>query len=111
MGTRSVTLHGSLIGQIWMPCTTATLEVTADLTDIARRFINADGSGLIDAIKNVVDGAGDFRSARLTADSYIRISHARPYSCDGRKISGLTRYVDVAALPSLADYVSAVYAD
>jgi hypothetical protein len=105
--TSTVTLYGTLTGRIWMPAVTATLPVKADLRDIARRFVNADGSGLVDAIKSVVDGAGDFQSAKLTPDSYVLIEHERPYRLWGRTIHGYSRYVMVAALPSLADYVAA----
>jgi hypothetical protein len=102
---RSVTLHGSLVGDIWMPQVTATLEVTDDLKERAARFINAEGSGLIDAVKSVVDGAGDFRSARLTADSYVCIEHWT-YNATSQVGTRRTRIVDCATLPSLTGYVA-----
>ena len=104
--TRSVTLYGSLVGEIWMPATTATLPVRADLLDIASRFVGADGSGLTEAVRAVVDGAGDFRCARLAPDSRVVFEHRR-WSADGSRTTSHTRHVDVASLPSLADYVSA----
>jgi hypothetical protein len=107
---RSVTLHGALVGDIWMPAVTATLPVREDLRAIAKRFVNADGSGLVDAVKSVVDGAGDFRSARLTPDSYVKISHTRQ-TAPGDRVVTVSRYVLVSDLPSLADYVSAEWPD
>jgi hypothetical protein len=104
---RSVMLYGTLTGRIWMPAIDAELPVDEDLASIARRFVNADGSGLVDAVKSVVDGAGDFQSAKLTPDSYVLIKHERPYQLWGRTIHGFSRYVMVKDLPSLADYVAA----
>jgi hypothetical protein len=102
----TVTLYGTLTGRIWMPAAEATMPVKEDLRAIARRFVNQDGSGLIDAIKSVVDGAGDFQSAKLTPDSYVLIKPERPYQLWGRIIHGFSRYVMVKDLPSLADYVA-----
>ena len=104
---RSVTLHGTLVGDIWMPAVEAQLPVTVDLTREARRYVNATGSGLVDAVKAAVDGAGDFQSARLTCDSFIRIEHVWhvPYAVN-RQVT-FARFVDVTDLPSLADYVAA----
>ena len=104
---RSVTLHGTLVGDIWWPVVEAQMPVTVDLTREARRYVNATGSGLVDAVKAAVDGAGDFQSARLTADSYIRVQHVWhvPYAVN-RRVT-FERVVDVTSLPSLADYVAA----
>ena len=104
---RSVTLHGTLVGDIWMPAVEAQLPVTVDLTREARRYVNATGSGLVDAVKAAVDRAGDFQSARLTRDSFIRIEHVWhvPYAVN-RRVT-FARFVDVTDLPSLADYVAA----
>jgi hypothetical protein len=98
-----VTLRGALVGKIWMPGVTAQLIIAENLLDIDRR---REG-GLIDAIKSVVDNAGDFQSAKLTADSFVRIEHSKSFY-DGKigRAVTLTRYIDVANLPSLADYVS-----
>lgn len=73
--------------------------------DLAR-CVNATGSGLVDAIRATVDGAGDFGSARLSADSFVMIEHRRIGPPDGRRIACRMRRVDVADLPSLADYVT-----
>jgi hypothetical protein len=107
MNGSTVTLYGTLTGRVWMPAVTATQPVREDLRAIARRFVNQDGSGLVDAVKSVVDGAGDFQSAKLTPDSYVLIKHERPYRLWGRTIHGYSRYVMVKDLPSLADYVAA----
>lgn len=104
-GRRRVTLHGTLTGPIWMPATDAQLPVSVDLTAEAARYVNATGSGLIDAVKSAVDGAGDFRSARLTADSFVLIEHRKLGAPDGT-VRYWVRRVDVADLPSLADYVA-----
>lgn len=103
---RSVVLYGTLTGDLWQPYVAGTLSVKEDLCAIARRFVNADGSGLVDAIRSIVNNAGDFRYARLTPDSYVLIKHERPYRLWDRTIHGYSRYVAVADLPSLADYVS-----
>ncbi len=103
---RTVRLYGTLTGDIWMPYTEAQLPVSVDLRAESRRYVNATGSGLVDAVKAAVDGAGDFRSARLTADSFVLIEHRKLGPPDGR-VRSWARRVDVANLPSLADYVAA----
>ena len=73
------------------------------LTRIASTYVNATGSGLVEAAQSLCDD-GDFQSARLTGDSCIRIEHRR------RRPDGWTsrvRVVDVTNLSSLADYVAA----
>jgi hypothetical protein len=107
--SRSATLYGCLVGRIWWPSEEdATLPITVDLRAEARRYVNAHGSGLVDAIRATVDGAGDFRCARLTAESFVLIEHRDDDYSSGR--SGRIRYrarrVDVADLPSLAEYVA-----
>jgi hypothetical protein len=99
---RSVTLVGTLEGPIWMPAATAQKPVQADLTRMAAGYVNANGSGLIEAVKGLTDD-GDFRSARLTGDSVVRIEHRRLRR--NRWISRV-RTVDVTTLPSLAGYVA-----
>ncbi len=113
MEARKLTLVGSLVGDLWMPGVRAQMEVREDLGRMAARFVHANGSGLVDAIKSVVDGAGDFRAAKLTADSFVQIDHdhIRPYTSHGLTITRNTRYVDVNTLPSLAEYVSDEYAE
>jgi len=99
---RTVTLIGTLEGPIWMPAVTAQKPVQADLTRIASTYVNATGSGLAEAAQSVTDD-GDFQSARLTADSFVRIEHRwlRPTGWTSR-----VRVVDVTNLPSLAGYVA-----
>jgi len=99
---RAVTLVGTLEGPIWWPAVTAQKPIQADLTRIAAGYGNATGSGLIEAIESVTDD-GDFRSARLTGDSFVHIEHRR------LRANGWTsrlRMVVVTNLPSLADYVA-----
>jgi hypothetical protein len=103
MTARTVTLYGTLTGAIWAGCE-AQLPVTVDLRREAARFVNANGSGLVDAIRSAVDDAGDFISARLTADSFVSIEHRRLGPPDGT-IRSWARIVHVGDLPSLADYV------
>lgn len=103
MTARTVTLHGTLTGLIWMPAVEAQLPVTVDLIRDARRYVNATGSGLVDAVKAAVAGAGDFQSARLTADSYVVIEH-RSSLLYGSCLR--SRVVEVTDLPSIADYVA-----
>jgi hypothetical protein len=103
---RVVTLIGTLEGPIWMPAVTAQLPVQVDLTREAARYVNVPhGTGLIEAVKAAVDGAGDFQSARLTGDSFVLIEHRRPGPPDGT-VRSWARRVDVTKLPSLADYVA-----
>lgn len=99
---RTVTLVGTLEGRIWMPAVTAQKPVHADLTRIASTYVSATGSGLVEAAQSLCDD-GDFQSARLTGDSFIRIEHRRlrPNGWTSR-----VRTTDVTALPSLADYVA-----
>jgi len=103
---RSVTLYGTLTGPIWMPAVEAQLPLTVDLIAEAGRFVNATGSGLVDAIRAAVDGAGDFRSARLTADSFVLVEHRQYGPPDGR-VRSWARRVDLIDLPSLTDYITA----
>ena len=100
---RTITLYGTLTGTIWQGCE-AQLPVTVDLRREASRFVNANGSGLVDAIRAAVDDAGDFISAKLTADSFVMVEHRRLGAPDGT-IRSWARRVDVCDLPSLADYV------
>jgi hypothetical protein len=103
---RSVRLYGALVGPIWWPASEAQLPVSVDLRAEAARFVNATGSGLIEAVKIIVDGAGDFQHCRLTADSFVLVEHRRLGPPDGH-IRSWARRVDLTALPSLADYVAA----
>jgi hypothetical protein len=102
---RTATLYGTLTGETWMPCVEAQEVVRVDLRREAARYVNATGSGLVDAIRAAVDGAGDFHAARLTADSFVLIEHRRIGPPDGR-VRSWTRRIDVATLPSLRDYVA-----
>jgi hypothetical protein len=115
---RTATLYGTLTGELWQPGAIGAMPVTVNLRreaagrarGEAARFVNAKGSGLVDAIRATVDGAGDFRAARLTAGSCVIIEHRRLGPPDGR-IRYRARRVDVTDLPSLADYVATdVYA-
>jgi hypothetical protein len=63
---RTVTLYGTLTGPIWQPGVDGQLPVVVDLVERALRFVDATGSGLVDAIRATVDDAGDFRLAKLT---------------------------------------------
>ena len=99
---RSVALMGTLEGPIWMPAVTAQKPVEVDLTRMAALYVNATGSGLIEAVKSVTDD-GDFQSARLTGDSFVRIEHRRPRP-NGWSLRVHT--VDITNLPSLADHIA-----
>jgi hypothetical protein len=102
---RTVTLYATLTGPIWWPAVEGQLSMTVDLRAEARRYVNATGSGLIDAIRAAVDGAGDFQCSRLTADSFVLIEHRRLGSPDGT-VRSWSRRVNVTALPSLADCIA-----
>lgn len=100
---RSVTLYGTLTGPIWQPLVGGQLPITADLVAEAARDVSH--SGMVAAIRSVVDGAGDFRSARLTADSFVIVEHRR-LGPPGGTVRTWARRVDVARLPSLTEYVN-----
>jgi hypothetical protein len=105
---RSVTLYGTLTGETWMPAVDATMPVTVDLKAESRRYVNAAGSGLVDAIRAAVDDAGDFRCARLTDDSFVLVEHRdTDYTRLPVRVMYRARRIDLADLPSLADYVAA----
>src|SRR5436190_893326 len=76
-----------------------------DVTAIAAACA-ASRSGMVAAIRAAVDGAGDFISARLTADSFVMVEHRRLGPPDGT-VRSWARRVEVCDLPSLADYVDA----
>lgn len=105
---RTATLYGTLIGETWWPGCTAILSVRVDLKAEARRFVNATGSGLVDAVRATVEDAGDFRSARLAPESFALVEHRRDGAPDGT-VRYWVRRVDVADLPSLADYVATLH--
>jgi len=102
--SRTVRLVGTLTGDIWMPNTEAQLPIDVDLVAEAGRDVS--NSGMVAAIRAAVDGAGDFRSARLTADSFVVVEHRRVGPPDGT-VRSWARRVDVADLPSLRDFVAA----
>lgn len=104
---RYITLHGAVTGTIWQGIE-ASQEVNDDLLARSKRLVNATGSGLVDAIKSFMDeGTGDFQSVMLTGDSYVRIVHRRfrPLG-SGNGYTERVRYVPLAGLPSILDYVS-----
>jgi len=100
---RTVTLYATLTGETWWPSGEGQLSITVDL--IAESARDVSRSGMVAAIRAAVDGAGDFRSARLTADSFVMIEHRRLGPPDGT-VRSWSRRVDVADLPSLSDYVA-----
>jgi hypothetical protein len=100
---RTVKLYGTLTGPIWWPSLEGQLSITVDLVAEAARDVSR--SGLVAAIRAAVDNAGDFRVARLTADSFVMVEHRRLGPPDGT-VRSWARRVDVVALPSLADYVA-----
>jgi hypothetical protein len=105
MTGRTVTLDGALVGPIWWPSgVEAELPLSVDLTREAARIVNANGSGLVDAVMTAVVGAGDFVSARLSRDSIVLIEHRRPTP---HGWVARSRIVNVTDLPSLADFVVA----
>jgi len=71
---RKLTLVGSLVGDLWMPGVRAQMEVREDLDGWPRGSYMRTAQDLWTR-SEVVDGAGDFRAAKLTADSFVQIDH------------------------------------
>ncbi len=101
---RNVTLYGTLTGPIWWPAIEAQLPIEVNLMAEAARDVSR--SSMVEAIRSAVDGAGDFQSARLTADSFIMVERRRAGAPNGT-VRSWARRVDVTSLPSLAEYVDA----
>jgi hypothetical protein len=106
---RRVTLYGTLHGPIWQPGPDCQLPIEVDLITSNARDVSR--SGLVAAVKAAVDSAGDFRSARLTADSFILFEHRQvgppAWAQGGSTVRSWARRVDVIDLPSLSEYVAA----
>ena len=100
---RAITLYGTLTGETWMTQVEAQLQITLDLVADTARDVSR--SGMVAAIRSAVDHAGDFRSARLTGDSFVLVEHRRLGPPDGT-VRSWSRRIDVADLPSLADYIA-----
>ena len=98
----SVTLHGTLVGRIWMPSREYSKPVTCDRQ---RDFRYSDGS-LPTAREMVLHATndGDFQSCQLTADSYFKFERDR-YAPNGCTRIRRTKVRLVTEFPSIADCI------
>jgi hypothetical protein len=98
---REVSLHGVLVGRIWMPA----CEWTKDISLAESDFRHSDNSRptLRDfALKATNDG--DFQSCSLTADSVFEFRRIRE---TGTRRITQRRFFQVSQFPSVADCVDA----
>ena len=72
-------LHGTLEGELWWPQEVFRMDVRVNLTSIRERITPTRGGSLRYMI-NSACSSGDFRSAKLTEDSYIRFTMIRKNS-------------------------------
>jgi hypothetical protein len=98
---RDVSLHGVLVGKIWMPACECTKDVTLAESD----FRHSDNSRptLRDfALKATNDG--DFQSCSLTSDSVFEFKRIRE---TGTRRITQRRFFQVSQFPSVADCIDA----
>lgn len=90
----NIKVVGSLIGEIWMPKTYATMEFKIDVTNERGRY--TDGLSISEAIERYLAfNTGDFRHAAI-ATGFIVIEAWK----GNKKVS---RYIDLKDCPSIAD--------
>lgn len=100
METKSITVSGFITGDLWMggkgglPIT-AKLERDESIFDELDRILMRNG--------------GDFQGSRFTADTHIEITKRdyAPFRPERVAYRQSTRFVELAALPSLAELVDA----
>jgi len=97
----TITLTGTVIGTIWMPCAECWKDVNIDNGDF--RFSDGGKPTARDfALKAVCDG--DFRQCKLSADSEFtfRKNH---YADNGRLAKTTWRTIPASAFPSISDMI------
>ena len=102
------TLYGNLIGTIWMLAAKCSKPVRVNLTSERDRLTPSRAGSLRHMVGQVCND-GDFQSAMLSADSFIRVEVSTYRK--GGKARRVSRDIDLAQMPSIADYVSDEYAD
>lgn len=107
MRTIQTTLHGHLIGNIWMPNTRCSKPVSLDMTAMRDRLSPSRGGSLRYMVGQVCND-GDFQSAMLSQDSFIEVTCT---TRRGSKVRKVSRVLALADLPEVADYVSEDFAD
>ena len=103
MSKVQTTLHGTLVGRIWMPAVECTKPVTVDLTRERGRYVGNPISMLRTLIGSVCND-GDFQSASLTSDSFLELKVTQIRS---RREVTRRKYISLSELPSIADYLDA----
>lgn len=99
MATTSVSLFGTIVGQIWMP--NAECSKVVKLAESDFRYHDNSRPTLRDfALKATNDG--DFQSCNLTADSEITFERTRQ-TASGKVTR--TRTIPVSQFPSIADCI------
>lgn len=99
--SRVVSLAGTIVGKIWMPCAECTLEV--ELTERDFRYSDNSRPTIRDfALRATNDG--NFQSAALTADSVFIFERIRQTA---RTTTISRRVVPVTAFKSIQDCVDA----
>lgn len=92
-----IKIVGTLVGEIWMPQTYATMEFKIDVTTERNRY--TDNSLTIkEAIERYLQfNTGDFRHA-LIATGYIVLE-----AWNGKANKKVSRYIDLKDCPSIAE--------
>lgn len=95
----SITLHGHIVGPIWMPAAECWKEVSVSAADFERSTGEAPTARDL-ALRATQDG--DFQHCKLTADSYFLLTRTRR---DGNHTMTVERVYTVDKFPSIADCV------
>lgn len=96
--TIQAVLYGTLEGKIWWPQEVCQMDVKVNLTSERERLTPNRGGSLRHMIGSVC-ASGDFQSAKLTEDSYIKFTMVK------RNGDTLVRIVPITKFKELADYI------
>lgn len=98
--TIQAVLYGTLEGEIWWPQEVCQIDVTVNLTSERRKLLPNRGGSLRYMINRICH-SGDFRSAKLTDDSYIKFTMTRSNS----RRDVLTRCISIKRFKEIQDLV------
>lgn len=102
--TTEAYLSGGICGSLWMPAVRGGFPIRQNLRGQWGLFQEGDGWSFQDAVSSLLCAkGGDFRDARLTADTEIVIIRTR-HDGNGRRILHVRSRL-VAELPGCADHV------